>query len=350
LHWLAQHGGLPQEQQDELWHRVRRYLMHVTPEGSINPREAKRFINAYTINKMIRPDLEPETMLALQTMDFRPEWETIYDTIVLTEPDTFSDAVRRFREGEREAFEDLWPEIGRLPPELARFLDSVEASGLARHDLAGYVSFLESTRSSLSGMAEAMRDVGLLRRLLRQTHAALETTAVPGGQSAVPDSIGQAREAVSRLRSIGTFAEGKARRAGFEGSGMDRELDELDYWLVRPTRCSNRQNHSRQQQPSGSGTMPTLSSLPSKRSSGWRAAPPPSPDDRTPPLSLAARRFVAPAPSRFNMTPAHSPAAKSECRPPLNTQPAVIADVQARMPWSCLVVVCVAASTAMTAV
>ncbi|QZY28969.1 KAP family P-loop NTPase fold protein [Nocardioides coralli] len=230
LEWLEQYGDLPSSQQEDLRNRVRRFLMHVTPEGGINPREAKRFINAYTINKMIRPDLEPEVLLALQTMDFRPEWESIYDNIVLTEPDTFSDAVRRFRDGDREAFEDLWPEIGRVPPELGRFLDSPDAVGLARPDLPVYVGFLESTRTSVSGMAEAMREVGLLRRYLRQVHDSVADQA--GGPSAdVSGTIGAAQDAVARLRSVGTFAEGKARRAGFEGSGFTRELDSLEQLL-----------------------------------------------------------------------------------------------------------------------
>jgi hypothetical protein len=207
--------------------------MHVTPEGGINPREAKRFINAYTINKMIRPDLDAQVLLALQTMDFRPEWETVYDNIVLTEPDTFSDAVRRVRDGDREAFEDLWPEIGRIPPELGRFLDSEEAGGLAQPDLPTYVGFLESTRTSVSGMAEAMQEVGMLRRCLRQIHSSL--LGEPGAMSTsqVPEVVGTAQEAIARLRSVGTFAEGKARKAGFQGSGFARELDSLEQLLTR---------------------------------------------------------------------------------------------------------------------
>jgi hypothetical protein len=231
LTWIQEHGHLPRSQREELRGTVRRYLMHMTPEGSINPREAKRFINAYTINKMIRPDLDPEVLLALQTMDFRPEWQTIYNNIVMTEPQTFSDAVRRFRDGEREAFEDLWPDIGRLPPDLARFLESEEARGLARPDLPTYVGFLESTRTSVSGMAEAMREVGLLRRHLRDIHNALEESLI--GNAEVPEALGAAMEALARLRNVGTFAGGKARRAGFEGLGFTSDLDSLDRLLLR---------------------------------------------------------------------------------------------------------------------
>jgi hypothetical protein len=34
----------------------------------VNPREVKRFINSYTLQTLIRPDLKPEAVLALQTL------------------------------------------------------------------------------------------------------------------------------------------------------------------------------------------------------------------------------------------------------------------------------------------
>jgi energy-coupling factor transporter ATP-binding protein EcfA2 len=168
LAWLDEYGHLSNSQREDLHHRVSRYLRYVATENRINPREVKRYINAYTLSRMIRPDLDPDTMLALQTMDFRPDWERVYEDVVLAEADVFGEILRQFRDGDDRAFEDLWPEIGVIPLELAAFFRSSEAEPLARpHDLQRYVSFLETTRSTQGWVKDAMRDVGLLRRQVR---------------------------------------------------------------------------------------------------------------------------------------------------------------------------------------
>jgi hypothetical protein len=167
LQWLYQHAELPPTQQNDLRLRVSRYLGYVAQDGRLNPREVKRFINAYTLSRMIRPDLDADTLLALQTLDFRVDWEGLYDGVVLAEPEIFSAALRIFRTGDDHAFEDLWPEVGVLPRELASFLRSPEAMALERPDLGNYVTFLETTRSAQSWVTDAMRDVGSLRAQLR---------------------------------------------------------------------------------------------------------------------------------------------------------------------------------------
>src|SRR6185437_16193687 len=127
LDWLYQYGKLGDVQRQDLQQRVRDYLQYVATEGRLNPREVKRFINAYTLHRMIQPDLNPDTVLSLQALDFRGDWEKVYENIVLAEPDVFVDALKGFRQGNRHAFEDLWPEIGVLPLELSEFLRSEEA-------------------------------------------------------------------------------------------------------------------------------------------------------------------------------------------------------------------------------
>ena len=132
LAWLNQYGQLGDMQRRDLNNRVRNYLRYVASEGRINPREVKRFINAYTLQRMIRPDLDPDTVLALQTIDFRSDWEKIYEDVVLAEPDVFAEILGDLRSGDSHAFEDLWPDIGVLPLELSEFLLSPEAAAL-RH-------------------------------------------------------------------------------------------------------------------------------------------------------------------------------------------------------------------------
>jgi hypothetical protein len=197
LRWMADYGQLGEIQREDLKIRVRNFLRYVATEGRINPREVKRYINAYTLHRMIRPDLEPDTMLALQTFDFRRDWEQVYEDVVLAEPDVFVEVLGRFRAGDNHAFEDLWPEIGVLPLELAEFLRSDEASALAgAHDVERYVSLLETTRSSHTWVKEAMHDVGLLRRHMRQIRPPLQF-----GDDAARDKAVHLKDILGRLAS-----------------------------------------------------------------------------------------------------------------------------------------------------
>jgi hypothetical protein len=141
LNVMEQQGGMGDIQRDDLENRVRRYLPHVAPEGRVNPRDVKRFVNAYTLQRMIRPELDANTVLALQTLEFRRDWEEVYD-VLLAEPGDFVDALRRYRdEGDRHAFENLWPHLTVLPIDLVDFLRSYEAEPLtAEADLERYVS------------------------------------------------------------------------------------------------------------------------------------------------------------------------------------------------------------------
>jgi hypothetical protein len=175
LAWLDKHGALGNEQRSDLNDRVKNYLNYVAKEGRINPREVKRYINAYTLQRMIYPDLEADTALALQTMGFRGDWERFYEDIVAAEPDVFVEILRSFRGGEDSAFEDVWPEVGVLSMELSDFLRSTLTEKLAgENDLERYVSSLETTRSTQSWVRDAMRDVGRLRRQCRDVPDSLQ--------------------------------------------------------------------------------------------------------------------------------------------------------------------------------
>lgn len=197
LQWLIVHGKLAAEQQIDLNVRVRKYLRYVATEGRINPREVKRYINAYTLNRMVRPDLEPDTMLALQTIDFRGDWEQIYEEVVLAEPDVFVDTLKRFRAGEDTAFEDIWPDVGVLPHEFSSFLRSSEAQTLSdTPDLGRYLSLMETTRSTAPWITDAMRDVGLLRAHVRELDSGLIF-----GSARARDTAVQVKDTLGRLSS-----------------------------------------------------------------------------------------------------------------------------------------------------
>jgi hypothetical protein len=79
---MYQEASLEQAQLDDLTRRVRSYLGYLAVSRRVNPREVKRFINAYTLQTLIRPDLDPDTVLALQILAFRYDWAEFYEAIL----------------------------------------------------------------------------------------------------------------------------------------------------------------------------------------------------------------------------------------------------------------------------
>jgi len=161
-------AALDKAQLDDLSQRVRPHLGYVAVERRVNPREVKRFINAYTLQTLVRTELDRDTVLAVQTLAFRYEWESLYD-VLLADSVLFVDALRRYRKGEDNALEDLSPELSALPPDLTSYLRSRTAEPLTRHDsLDLYVSSLQSTHSTHGWVVEAYRPAGRLRREVRR--------------------------------------------------------------------------------------------------------------------------------------------------------------------------------------
>lgn len=176
---MYREGGLPPEQLMDLQDRAHRYLRFVAVEGRVNPREVKRFVNTYTLQTLVRPDLDPDTVLALQTLLARHEWRSMYDSILVDSP-RFIAALDRFRRDKDDrAFEDLSPELASLPSDLAEFLASEPADALRRHpSLDAFLSSLETTRvTTPTWLAVAYREIGRLRAAARQALRGEPTTA-----------------------------------------------------------------------------------------------------------------------------------------------------------------------------
>jgi ABC-type dipeptide/oligopeptide/nickel transport system ATPase component len=110
----GQLNGLPKEQREEIRTRIRSHLETVVAESGINPRQVKRYINTYTLSRKAYPSLDPDTLLAVQTVLFRDDWEPARVGL-LTHGDVFLDAVRRRIDGNRTAIENFWPELGAIP-------------------------------------------------------------------------------------------------------------------------------------------------------------------------------------------------------------------------------------------
>lgn len=163
----------------DLQERVRPYLEYVAVGKRVNPREVKRFINAYTLQTLIRPELDPDTVLALQTLVFRYEWSLLYGAI-LADSALFVRALNDFRKGEDSVFGDLSSDLAVLPSGLADYLRSTLAEPLLRHSsLDAYLSSLQSTRATGSWVPEAYQQVTQLRRELRNALSDSSSADIP---------------------------------------------------------------------------------------------------------------------------------------------------------------------------
>ena len=161
------------DQRADLDTHVRPYLEVIAVQGRVNPREVKRFINSYTLQTLIRPDLKPKAVLALQTIAFRPDWQPWYEAIS-ARPNEFKTAIKKYgedaeklydftganeirlrpgkKEIERERAEDDFRNMShtnlQFTDDLRIFLSSpLMATLLEQPDLDPYVSSLQSART-----------------------------------------------------------------------------------------------------------------------------------------------------------------------------------------------------------
>lgn len=73
-------AGISDDQREDLRKRVE-HLRYVSAAG-VNPREIKRYINAYTLQRKISGRLDPDVVLTLQTIAFRHDWSQVQEAIL----------------------------------------------------------------------------------------------------------------------------------------------------------------------------------------------------------------------------------------------------------------------------
>jgi KAP family P-loop domain len=144
LESMCGESDLPTHQLTDFRNRVAPHLSYLAEDWLVNPREVKRFLNTYTLQTLVREDLDRDVVLALQTLNFRHAWRPLYDAI-LTDSILFQEALTRYRDGQDSAFADLSPELRELPVDLGKYLRSDLAAALHRpRSLYPYLSSLES--------------------------------------------------------------------------------------------------------------------------------------------------------------------------------------------------------------
>jgi hypothetical protein len=80
-------AALPEAQLNDLRERrVADHLRYVVGDAGVNPREIKRYINAYTLQRKISGQLDPDVVLTLQTIRFRDDWSHVQDAVLAYGP------------------------------------------------------------------------------------------------------------------------------------------------------------------------------------------------------------------------------------------------------------------------
>jgi KAP family P-loop domain len=170
---LRKSPKVPTVQADDLTSTVRPHIAYLTDRDSLNPREVKRLINAYTLQmKLLYPRLGPgtsaDTVLAIQLMDFRDDWARI-NSVLLGDPDGFLTELRRLIEQRRQGSVEpavLGDDAEPVPPEFIAYIRDIAGALLQQDSLVPYVSSAEQTRTTDPGSLDAQQAVRRLRRLL----------------------------------------------------------------------------------------------------------------------------------------------------------------------------------------
>jgi len=200
LNAVYKESQLSDEQTADFTSNVTPHLRYIVAEASVNPREVKRYLNAYTLGRKIKPSLDPNVMLALQTIAFRRDWETVRRAI-LSYREIFTQALRRrIVDQDLTAITDLDPTLTGIPDSFVNYVSDTNpgAALLGSQNLDEHIYSGEATRSSLShAFLDAIRDVAKLTKQLRQLQVA------PADPTFTQTYSSQALTAQSKLADAG---------------------------------------------------------------------------------------------------------------------------------------------------
>lgn len=214
-------AGFGDAQLGDFRDHVRPHFSYLADEGAINPRGIKLLINAYVLQlKVLGPrlgdDLDPDVVLALLCMNFRPDWRSYHDQLA-AEPQLVQPILR---EAVRSpgAGGEVWlaGAAQPVPPSLLRYLGDAAWPLLLVTDLRPYLTAAESTWSADPWIPQA-RTMAL--RLRRSADEVTSRSAPPEGLELLVrdaqdlrDFIARRKEPAGSLRGIRRDLEETATR------------------------------------------------------------------------------------------------------------------------------------------
>jgi RecA/RadA recombinase len=186
---------LPADQRTDIQGRVGRHLSNVSTRG-VNPREIKRFINSYVLQMKVKPNLNPEVVLALETIRSRPDWSGAALALV-QHRQPFINAL--FQPNPRDALRGLDEKLDTDIPE--SFLDYIGPTGAGNAlngiPLDSYLYGSATTRSQMGPeFMDLIRDAAQLRIAIGKL----------GISDDVRELVSQAKTIESRLQTTQTGA------------------------------------------------------------------------------------------------------------------------------------------------
>lgn len=112
---------MPHEQEEELRRIVRPHLLYLVKEAGLsgdeiasNPREIKQFLNSYIVLRKVNPLLDPQVLITIMTIFYRPDWE-VASRYLESYGDVFIQALRETIERQSNAIENLKSRLGPIP-------------------------------------------------------------------------------------------------------------------------------------------------------------------------------------------------------------------------------------------
>ncbi|HTO25343.1 MAG TPA: P-loop NTPase fold protein [Gaiellaceae bacterium] len=187
-------AGLPPTQLAEFHGTVKIHLDSLAQEGVVNPRELKRYLNAYTITMKIHPELDPDTVLAVLTVSFRPDWEACESALLLN-GNVFTDALKKYHAGNQNAFADVGIEL-QPSPEFIEYTDASSGPGRALLDLSEVNPYIR-----VLGAAQPTGHPEVLQVLPRIGEVRRELADARTDRSAFPAKVAQAQSALGLVLS-----------------------------------------------------------------------------------------------------------------------------------------------------
>ncbi len=149
---LRDDAKIDNEQANDLMNRVKPHLAYLFTGSQLNPREVKRYVNAYTIQMKIKPNLNPDIVLTLNNLDFRQDCRNIYEALATFRLESTT-ALKAYTEGNAEFLEDIDLSGSDIPFDMKGYLSpgGLGYELLTVEDLDQYLDAGEATRSSKGG-------------------------------------------------------------------------------------------------------------------------------------------------------------------------------------------------------
>lgn len=215
---IIENGDLEPDQEEDLRFRVRPHLEHILAGGNVNLRDVKRFLNSYSLIMKVHQDLDPDVVLALQTIAFTPDWRAIFEALRVHREELARELESLVRGGDH-AVAEIAPELGSIPLSFEGYVQPGQPGEvlLGRQDLARYINLATSaTATDLEGgsshsyaFVEMLRDVARARRAIFGSGPALNLEELEMRLRDARDGIHSMEknvEAVGNLRGAESLA------------------------------------------------------------------------------------------------------------------------------------------------